>query len=65
MSKIDEKMLIREVMKTRKRNWDQKLREKEQAEQRKRYLENQGGCEQVGVYMEQEFQSGVWFGRQG
>jgi len=33
-------MLIREVMKTRKRNWDQKLREKEQAEQRKRYLEN-------------------------
>ena len=41
MLQIDEKMLIREVMKTRKRNWDQKLREKEQAEQRKRYLENQ------------------------
>ncbi|MCR5314664.1 MAG: DNA primase [Bacteroidaceae bacterium] len=40
MLQIDEKMLIREVMKTRKRNWDQKLREKEQAEQRKRYLEN-------------------------
>ena len=40
MLQIDEKMLIREVMKTRKRNWEQKLREKEQAEQRKRYLEN-------------------------
>ena len=41
MLQIDEKMLIREVMKTRKRNWEQKLREKEQTEQRKRYLENQ------------------------
>ena len=41
MLQIDEKMLIREVMRTRKRNWEQKQREREQAEQRKRYLENQ------------------------
>ena len=41
MLQIDEKMLIREVMRTRKRNWEQKMREKEIAEQRKRYLENQ------------------------
>ena len=41
MLQIDEKMLIREVMRTRKRNWEQKVREKEIAEQRKRYLENQ------------------------
>ena len=40
MLQIDEKMLIREVMRTRKRNWEQKMREKEIAEQRKRYLEN-------------------------
>ena len=40
MLQIDEKMLIREVMRTRKRNWEQKVREKEIAEQRKRYLEN-------------------------
>jgi len=37
---VDEKMLIREVHRTRKRNWEQKQREKEQAEQRRRYLEN-------------------------
>jgi DNA primase len=41
MLQIDEKMLIREVMRTRKRNWEQRQREKEIAEQRKRYLENQ------------------------
>jgi len=40
MLQIDEKMLIREVMRTRKRNWEQKMREKEIAEQRKRFLEN-------------------------
>ena len=40
MLQIDEKMLIREVMRTRKRNWEQKMREKEIAEQRKHYLEN-------------------------
>jgi len=40
MLQVDEKMLIREVMRTRKRNWEQKMREKEIAEQRKRYLEN-------------------------
>ena len=40
---IDEKMLIREVLKTRKRNWEQKQREKEQAEQRKHFIEENNG----------------------
>ena len=36
---VDEKMLLREVARTRKRNWEQKLREKENAENRRRMLD--------------------------
>ena len=34
---IDEKLLLREVSRTRKKNWEQKLREKENAENRRRF----------------------------
>ena len=36
---VDEKMLLREVARTRKRNWEQKLREKENAENRRKLLD--------------------------
>ena len=37
---VDEKMLLREVARTRKRNWEQKLREKENAENRRRMADS-------------------------